>query len=79
MTMLSRMFCMYGFTCLITSAYTTYIQPIVASMYKVRCYHESESSFLLSLTLLPPHSLCFISNTVNGRIVSHFQNSIVVA
>ena len=25
------------------------------------------------------HSLCFISNTVKKRLVSHFQNSIVVA
>ena len=33
----------------------------------------------LMLTLQSLHSICFISNTVNKGLVSHFQNSIVVA
>ena len=49
--------------------------------FKTRLLHFYWDRFIIShekiLYLKFVHSLCFISNTVKKRLVSHFQNSIV--
>ena len=41
--------------------------------------NAAKASKILTWVNIFLHSLCFISNTVNEGLVSHFQNSIVVA